>query len=91
MKGYIACWELPKSPESKTLYRFNNHLANAASWATREQAEDASAVFNRGIEIPSEEGGVFVCRDFKVEQRTSDEFVVFCEAPFAVAETSGQG
>jgi hypothetical protein len=37
---------------------------------TREEADFACTLFNRGIEIPSSDGGTYICRDFKVEMRT---------------------
>jgi hypothetical protein len=40
------------------------------------------------VTIPSSEGGVYRCRDFKVEQRSPDEFVIFTVAPFILEPTT---
>jgi hypothetical protein len=83
-KGYISRWESRKAPETHILdYWFTSNPNSAWYWETKEEAEsDCRVIFNRGIEIPSSLGGTYMCRDFKVDERKTNEFVVFCEAPF---------
>ncbi len=84
LKGYISRWERCKEPQTHVMdYWFTSNPNSAAHWETKEHAEvDCKAFFNDIITIPSSLGGTHVCRDFTVEERKPDEFVVFCEAPF---------
>jgi len=84
LKGYISRWETREDPKDPLIdYWFTSNPDSAAYWETKEEADaDCRVIFNRGISIPSALGGTYVCRDFKAEERKSDEFIVFCEAPF---------
>jgi hypothetical protein len=67
---------------SREIFDFDSRPERALYWTTREEANRDCTLFNRGIEIPSSEGGMYILRNFKVEKRTSDEFVIVCEGPF---------
>jgi hypothetical protein len=84
LKGYISRWERREEPQSHILdYWFTSNPNSAAYWESKEYAEaDCRAFFNDIISIPSSLGGTHVCRDFKIEERKPNEFIVFCEAPF---------
>jgi len=84
LKGYISRWESRKEPETRILdYWFTSNPNSAWYWETKEEAEaDCKAFFNDRITIPSSFGGTHLCRDFRVEERKINEFLVFCEAPF---------
>lgn len=91
LKGYLSRWKLREKPEEQIMdYWFDSRPEKAACWEKREDAENDCVIFNyHHIVIPSSEGGTHVCKDFKVEQRAPNEFVVFCVAPF-ILEVSGQ-
>lgn len=88
LKAYITKWtEEPQERHIRVDVRFDSHQENAAYWPTREEAENECAVFDSlKIVIPSAEGGTHVCKGFKVEERTPDEFILFCEGPFIQLE-----
>ena len=83
-KAYVTRWKRREKPEEHIVdYWFDSRSENAMYWETREQADiDCGLLNHLQIVIPSSEGGTHICKDFKVEQRVSGEFVVFCEAPF---------
>ena len=90
-RGYIHRWKKRDAPENyRTDYWFCEFAKDASYWDTKESAQHACDIFNMGIEIPSANGGVHVCRNFEVEEVSAVHFVVFCEAPFVVRETQGQ-
>jgi hypothetical protein len=84
MKGYICRWERRKEPHSHVMdYWFDHRPEKAAFWRTKEEADADCMIFNReGITIPSSEGGSYLCNNFRSEERSPGEFVIFCEAPF---------
>src|SRR5438270_13679980 len=88
-RGYVSRWQLvtENGKPPRTDYWFNSKIENAAHWPTRQDAENDCVLFNRGILIPSNEGGTHVCKGFKVEERTPVEYVVYCDAPFIIAES----
>jgi hypothetical protein len=89
-RGYIHRWEKRDASESyRTDYWFCEFAKDGAYWDTREAAQHACDIFNLGIEIRSAHGGIHVCRNFEVEEVSAIHFVVFCEAPFVVTNTSG--
>jgi len=90
LKGYVNRWKKRDKPEEHVMdYWFCSRAENAAVWDTREGAENDCVLFNHHrIVIPSSEGGTYICRDFKVEERAPGEFVVFCMAPFVPKENS---
>lgn len=89
MKGYVSRWQKRERPDENIMdYWFCSRAENAAVWDTREGAENDCVLFNRHqIVIPSSNGGPYVCRDFKIEERAPGEFVVYCVAPFIVKES----
>jgi hypothetical protein len=92
LKGYVSRWKAREKPEQHIMdYCFDPRPENAAHWGSREDAEKDCVLFNNHqIVVPSSMGGNHTCKDFKVEQRAPNEFVVFCVAPF-ILEASGQG
>jgi hypothetical protein len=63
---------------------FTFNPEHAALWATREQAQHACRLFDSyHIHVSWAEDGGYVCKDFKVEDYSS-QFVVFCEGPFTL-------
>jgi hypothetical protein len=93
LKGYINRWKEREKPEERQIvdYWFTSNAMKAACWETESEAENNCVIFDcHRIVIPSSKGGTHVCKDFKVEQRAPNEFVVFCVAPF-ILEVSGQG
>jgi hypothetical protein len=88
LKGYIGRWRKRENDQRIMDYCFTSRPENAASWDTRQEAENDCILFNRNrIVIPSSEGGTYVCHDFKAEERAPDEFVIFCIAPFIPDKT----
>jgi hypothetical protein len=92
-KAYITGWEeLGKLEEERQnvdvgsypiLVEFHPDLERAASFYTREEAEEKCLTLGRfSVKIRSVEGETHICKGFKVEERAPGEFVVFCEAPF---------
>lgn len=85
-KGYIARIEHvraePGKHEARIDYWFSSKLEEAVFWDTRLSAERTLDAINRGVDIQAENGGKYHCTDFKVEQRTPKEFVIYCDAPF---------
>jgi hypothetical protein len=57
---------------------FDGRRENASSWPTRQEAERNCAVYNGYPRIESA-GGRHVYRNFSVEERAEDQFVVVCE------------
>jgi hypothetical protein len=86
-RAYVSGYKIERPAEenhwrSGEFIGFDSHLEYASHWATREDAESHCNSLNQGIEIPFSEGGMYILRNFKVEERTSDEFVIVCEGPF---------
>jgi len=92
LKGYVSRWKPREKPEENVIdYWFDSRPEKGACWETRQDAENDCVIFNYHlIEIPSSKGGKHICKDFKVEQRAPNEFVVFCFAPF-ILEAGGRG
>jgi len=83
VKGYRRGWEPSKKPYDKTDFLFTANPDKAYPWSSKEQAESECGMFDSyRIEIPSAFGGTHICKGFKAEEPKSDEFVIFCEAPF---------
>lgn len=85
LKGYVAGWQSHAEPENTNNVEvgFDSDSQKAHQWDALEEADIACHVFERWqIEIPSSKGGTHVCRDFRIEERAPNEYVVFCEAPF---------
>lgn len=95
-KGYICRIEHVRAEPEKGKparidYWFSFKIEDAWYWETRLSAERDLELISRGIDIEAENGGKYHCQDFKIDQRAPQEFVIYCEAPFAVAKTSGTG
>ena len=80
-KAYIHSWKPDVPPnDNRNVYTFCSKAEVAAAWPLREFAEVERMELNRGVTIPY--GGLYVCREFHVEERTPEEFVIYCEIPF---------
>ncbi|MGA7931421.1 MAG: hypothetical protein WCA20_36180 [Candidatus Sulfotelmatobacter sp.] len=87
-KGYVQGLknrkEPPEEPDIVDVW-FTNRVENAASYATRSEAEAECLFLERWrVKIPTATGHKHTCTDFKVEERATGQFVLFCEAPFVV-------
>jgi hypothetical protein len=62
---------------------FTLNPEHAAVWTAREQASYACRVFDSyNIHVSwAEDGG---CKDFQVEERSPQQFLIFCEGPFTI-------
>jgi hypothetical protein len=69
---------------------FCEFAKDAAHWDTHESAQNDCDFFNRGIEIIVPPAGIYVCRNFTVEEFAPNQYVISCEAPFVVRESQGQ-
>ena len=74
----------------EVFFSFQTEIAR--SWRSREQAEYLCSVLDSySVKVDWAEGGKYVCKDFQVEQRASQEFLIFCDGPFTAlpnAETT---
>jgi hypothetical protein len=65
-------------------FTFNPEHA-AALWSTREHAQHACRVFDSyNIRVSWVEDDSYICKDFQVEERSPQQFVIFCEGPFTL-------
>ena len=82
-KGYLVDFEPdPQAQDFGKRYVFGSKPEDALAYESREEGESTCNVLRKlGVTIPK--GGTYVCRDFKVEQRSSGDFVIWCEGPFA--------
>jgi hypothetical protein len=89
-KGYIQSWLQREKPETNIIdCTFTTNREKAAHWATKEDADAECVIFDSSsIEIPSAEGGKYICKGFRAEERKPNEFVIFCEAPFIPRQRS---
>ena len=70
-------------------FYFTPDIEQAYSAATQKEADfDCDTYNSKGVEIDSADGGTYVCRNFRSEERRAHEFVVFCEAPFIAGQGS---
>lgn len=68
---------------TKVAVYFTFHAEEAATLPSKELAQNQCPIFDSyGIEVPWAEGGPYVCKDFKVEERSPGQFVIFCDGPF---------
>ncbi len=83
-KGYVQSWLQREKAEPNVIdCLFTSNPEKAARWTTKEEAEAECALLDRfSIEIPSAEGGKYVCKGFRAEEWKPNEFVIFCLAPF---------
>ena len=85
-KGYIRGWEPRKNPldsPADTDFIFTANQEKAYAWASQDEAESERRMFDSyRIRIPSAFGGTHICKEFRVEERESGDFVIFCVAPF---------
>jgi hypothetical protein len=88
-KGYINRWKPRNDPRGNRVdYWFCEFAKNAAYWDTEDSAQRDCSLF-QGMEFITP-FGTYICRDFHVEQFGPNQYVVWCEAPFAGSEAQGQ-
>jgi hypothetical protein len=84
-KMYIKAFMTHRKPEKGMKYWFCSDAANAFCWTTKDEAENVGTNIKRHpIPIFSSHGTHF-CSAFEIEQRASNEFVIFYEVPAAPA------
>jgi hypothetical protein len=70
---------------------FSFHSEDAYSWPSKEQAQNSCAIFDSyDIVVSWAEGGHFPCKEFRVEERSPREFVIFCKGPFTLKATGSK-
>ena len=83
LKAYIFRTEPNKTDKSKTDFLFAPDADKAGYYATRQEADVECTVLNRlTVEIVSASGERCSCRQFQVEERAADQWIIFCEVPF---------
>jgi len=83
IKGYYRHEEKNKDYPHRLDYFFTSKPENAAYYTTRLDAETGCKVLEMSqVSIPSSEGGFHTLRNFRVEEVSSDRFVVYCDGPF---------
>lgn len=84
IKGYIRSFaKVPVVDNWREDIKFASHPQDAWYWPTFQDAVVNCISLNRcGVEIPSSEGGVYLLRDFQVEETAPDQFSIYCEGPF---------
>jgi hypothetical protein len=92
VKAYVSRSEYRKEPpEERNILDvlFTSNIESAAHYSTHEQAElDCKLIYDRGhIQIEPQPGWKHTLKDFKVEERRPNEFVISCEGPFTVKKT----
>ena len=85
-KGYLIDFEPdPQAQDFGKRYVFGSKADGALAFDSREDCASQCNVLKKlGVTVPSKNGTV-VCRDFRVEQRVSGDFVIWCEGPFVWA------
>jgi hypothetical protein len=82
-KGYIMNLHLVKDEEDwRENVTFDSHPENAMYWGSPEEADIKCQELNRGVKIPSAEGGFCYLNDFKIEETGPGRFSIYCEGPF---------
>lgn len=92
LKAYVSRAEHRKEPpEERNILDvwFSSNIESAAYYETRELAEmDCKMIFDRGhIQIDTPQGWKHTLKNFRVEERRPNEFVIFCEGPFTIKES----
>jgi hypothetical protein len=89
-KAYIHSWKEREAPEESRLdYFIAPDAEKACGWDTKEEAERSCRVFDgHRIKVQLANGAEYVCCGFKVEQRATNSFVVFCGLPSALEAPS---
>ena len=88
-KAYLSKWVPRKNQgvENRSDFTFDQDPEKAAQWQTKEEADIDCLFFNgMNVKIDSPDGiQHHFCRDFAVEERSPDKFVVFCMLPWLPA------
>ena len=84
-KGYIIFLRPIRVDEDwREDVSFDSHPEKAMYWSTQEDADIKCQELNRGVRIPSAEGGDFWLQDFRVEETEPRKFSIYAEGPFIV-------
>jgi len=87
-KGYVSHKDVVKDADgfsTRTDVDFSSKKEAAYSWQTEQEARDeANILEHRDIAITTAEGHRHVCKGYRVEERAPGEFIIWCEAPFAL-------
>jgi hypothetical protein len=76
----------PEQPYA-TDFLIRSDAANAKPWPTIGLAESARIHFGKtGLNIHGH-----ICRNFQIEERATNEFIIFCEVPDDVAALVASG
>jgi hypothetical protein len=82
LKAYVSNWNDHSDKRHRDLW-FKSDPKSAKILDSEAEAGTHCRVFDKsGIAIPSNEGGAYVLRRFKVEKLAPNRFVIFCEGPF---------
>jgi len=80
-KAYIFDREPNKTNPSMVDYIFDSRARYAMSWRTKDDGDIFCDLVNRdGILLQDRH---YLLQDFRSEERTPGEFIVYCEGPFA--------
>ena len=82
-KAYIFRTEPNRTEKNKTDFLFTPDADKAGYYATKHEADVECTILNRlSVEIASASGERYSCRQFQVEERSVDQWIIFCEVPF---------
>lgn len=81
--AYVVAWKAEPRQSGLTRYtvQFSDQREKAHAWETREDANGFYRGTLDGFDIKASAFGDRVCRNFRVEQRTANEFVIVCDYP----------
>ena len=81
-KAYVDNWR-DSSDGIHVDVRFRRDARGARMLKDERDAETQCRIFNKSkVVIPSNEGGTYVLRDFKVEKLGLNQYVIVCRGPF---------
>jgi hypothetical protein len=81
-KAYVDNWR-HNSDGIHVDLRFRRDSKGVRILKDERDAETQCRIFNKSkVVIPSNEGGTYVLRDFKVEKLGPNQYVIVCRGPF---------
>jgi hypothetical protein len=93
-RAYITGWQDKKSVGERTPVEvtFSFRAEDAHFWPSKQAAQRLCPEFDAyEITVDWAEGGLYVCKDFRVEKRTEPPgFVIFCDGPFTFKATGSK-
>jgi hypothetical protein len=93
LRAYITGWQDRESEGMRTPVEvtFSFKPEEAFSWPSRESAQLACPIFDSyRVVVSWAKGGEYVCKDFRVEERSPREFLIFCDGPFTFKATGSK-